>query len=161
MTQAAADKAALANLINQISVSVKSEFVSEEREKILGGKNSTTETNYKSIIQTYSNATLNNTERLIIKQEPDACVFRYIKKSEIDKIFEARRRKAVEYVGLGDNALNDKQIDDALKYYYWALCLARSLRYPTTAKVMAGATEQSIITYIPDKINDICSDVSL
>ncbi len=161
VTQEAADEAALANLINQISVSVKSEFFSEEREKILGGKNSTTETNYTSIIQTYSSATLNNTERLIIKQEPNACVFRYIKRAEIDKIFEARRKKAVEYAGLGDNALDDKQIDDALKYYYWALCLARSLRYPDTAKVYAGATEQSIITYIPNKINDICSDISL
>lgn len=161
VTQSAADEAALANLINQISVSVKSEFISEEREKITNGGSSMSETNYKSIIQTYSNATLNNTERIIIKQEPDAHVFRYIKKSEIDKIFQARQEKAIEYVRLGDDALNDGQIDDALKYYYWSLCLARSLRYPGNAKIFADGKEQTIVTLIPDKINDICSDISI
>ena len=161
VTQAAADEAALANLINQISVSVKSEFVSEEREKVLGDDSSTSEKNYKSIIQTYSSATLHNTERLIIKQEPDACVFRYIKRAEIDKIFEARQNKALEYMRLGDDALNDAQLDDALKYYYWALCLARSLRYPTNVKVWVGDKEQSLITCVPAKIDDICSDISL
>lgn len=98
---------------------------------------------------------------MIIKQEPDACVFRYIKKSEIDKIFLARRAKALEYVRLGDDALTEVQIDDALKYYYWALCLARSLRYPTDAKVWVDDKEQTLVTYIPDKINDICSSISL
>ena len=62
---------------------------------------------------------------------------------------------------MADDALGEEQIDDALKYYYWALCLTRSLRYPTNAKVWVGDKEQTLVTYIPDKINDICGDISL
>lgn len=161
VTQQEADEAALANLINQISVSVKSDFISEERERLTKSGSSISEKNYKSIIQTYSNATLHNTERLIIKQEPDAHVFRYLKRVEIDKIFKARRDKALEYVRLADDALKEGQIDDALKYYYWSLCLVRSLRYPSEAKIVVEGQEHLLTAYLPMKIEDVCSDISL
>lgn len=80
----------------------------------------------KSVIRTYSNATLTNTERIVIENEPDARVFRYMKRSEIDKIFKARKNKILEYLANAETAEEHLQIADALRYYYWSQTLLRS-----------------------------------
>ena len=67
-----ADREALSMLIDQIQTQVKSNF-----EHQLTEQNGKIDEKVKSIIQTYSNATLKNTERLIVSNEPKAKVFRY------------------------------------------------------------------------------------
>ncbi|MFA5045450.1 MAG: LPP20 family lipoprotein, partial [Paludibacter sp.] len=84
----AADQAALADIIGQISTQV---------ENTTEGKTVETNDDFKKtwsdVVKTYSNATLKNTERIIVQNEPDAKVFRYVKRSELTKIFESRKNK--------------------------------------------------------------------
>ena len=99
-SDAEADKNALADLISKISVQVQSSFTLTEDELSHNGQVDG-ETYARSKVQTYSQATLTNTEKIVIEYEPDAHVGRYILKSEISRIFEARRRRsdfAAEFV---------------------------------------------------------------
>ena len=159
-TLSSADDAALADLLKQISVDVKSKFISVERESTKGDTFDS-ETTYESIIKTYANATLNNTERIIIKPEPDAFVLRYVRRAEIDRIFESRKNKVFEFIDIADSALGKLQIDDALRYYYWAYSLVKSLMYPNEAKKVIDGKERLLVTWIPTKIEEIFRDISI
>ena len=118
-TLKAADQAALADIIGQISTQVESNFertVTETGDKFKETVN--------DVVKTYSNATLNNTGRLIIEpNEPSIKVFRFIKRGEISKIFELRKFKIIELAHNGELALKNLQIADALRYFYWSQTL--------------------------------------
>lgn len=83
-----ADDAALVDLLRKISVTVKGVFIANEKEQT-SNQNFTSETLYESKIKTYTNATLTNTDRIIIKKEPNARVLRFVRRSEIDRIFDS------------------------------------------------------------------------
>lgn len=160
VTLQAAKEAALADLIQKISVTVHSDFTSKERELNQDG-NVTSDAEYQSIIRSYSTATLTNVKTIVLKPEPDASVFLYIAKSEIDRIFESRVAKAKEFVGNADEALKNGQIDDALRYYYWSYCLVKSLRYPNEAKILVDGQERSLLAWLPTRIDDVMGKVKV
>lgn len=160
VTLQAAKEAALADLIQKISVTVHSDFTSKERELNQDG-NVTSDAEYQSIIRSYSTATLTNVKTIVLKPEPDASVFLYIAKSEIDRIFESREAKAKEFVGNADEALKNGQIDDALRYYYWSYCLVKSLRYPNEAKIFVDGQERSLLAWLPTRIDDVMGKVKV
>lgn len=160
VTLQAAKEAALADLIQKISVTVHSDFTSKERELNQDG-NVTSDAEYQSIIRSYSTATLTNVKTIVLKPEPDASVFLYIAKSEIDRIFESRVAKAKEFVGNADEALKNGQIDDALRYYYWSYCLVKSLRYPNGAKIFVDGQERSLLAWLPTRIDDVMGKVKV
>lgn len=160
VTLQAAKEAALADLIQKISVTVHSDFTSKERELNQDG-NVTSDAEYQSIIRSYSTATLTNVKTIVLKAEPDASVFLYIAKSEIDRIFESRVAKAKEFVGNADEALKNGQIDDALRYYYWSYCLVKSLRYPNEAKIFVDGQERSLLAWLPTRIDDVMGKVKV
>ena len=128
MTLKAADNEALQMLISQISVQVESKFkhfVKEEEQK--GTKNNYQfEEKVKSVVNTYSNATLHSAERIVISNEPDAKVFRYIKRKNVNKVFENRKDKILDFVNNAKKAVKDRRIGDGLRYYYWAFTLLKS-----------------------------------
>ena len=159
-TLQAAKEAALADLIQKISVTVHSDFTSKERELNQDG-NVTSDAEYQSIIRSYSTATLTNVKTIVLKPEPDASVFLYIAKSEIDRIFESRVAKAKEFVGNADEALKNGQIDDAFRYYYWSYCLVKSLRYPNEAKIFVDGQERSLLAWLPTRIDDVMGKVKV
>ena len=160
VTLQAAKEAALADLIQKISVTVHSDFTSKERELNQDG-NVTSDAEYQSIIRSYSTATLTNVKTIVLKPEPDASVFLYIAKSEIDRIFESRVAKAKEFVGNADEALKNGQIDDALRYYYWSYCIVKSLRYPNEAKIFVDGQERSLLAWLPTRIDDVMGKVKV
>lgn len=160
VTLQAAKEAALADLIQKISVTVHSDFTSKERELNQDG-NVTSDAEYQSIIRSYSTATLTNVKTIVLKPEPDASVFLYIAKSEIDRIFESRVAKAKEFVGNADESLKNGQIDDALRYYYWSYCLVKSLRYPNEAKIFVDGQERSLLAWLPTRIDDVMGKVKV
>ena len=160
VTLQAAKEASLADLIQKISVTVHSDFTSKERELNQDG-NVTSDAEYQSIIRSYSTATLTNVKTIVLKPEPDASVFLYIAKSEIDRIFESRVAKAKEFVGNADEALKNGQIDDALRYYYWSYCLVKSLRYPNEAKIFVDGQERSLLAWLPTRIDDVMGKVKV
>ena len=152
-----ADQQALEMLISQISVEVESKFSLLKEELVKSGKSDIREECHQ-MVNTYSSATLTNTERIVLANEPDAKVLRYIKKSEIEKIFQQRKEKILDFTSTANRALRNLQLADALKYYYWALSLLRS--HPEgDALICQTAEGQSrlLLSYLPEQINVIFS----
>lgn len=128
-TVAEADRQALSDLVSKISLQVAS--VSHERNSETYGASGVSGSNdFTAVISTYGQATLTNTTKVVLVNEPDARVGRWIKRSEIDRIFESRRRKVADYVAEAERAESKGRIDIALKDYAWALALLKSLQYP-------------------------------
>lgn len=156
-----ADDAALQDLITKISVNVKSTFSSSEEETTVNGSIDAISI-YRSIINTYSQATLTNTQRIVIENEPDAHVFRYVKVSEVARIFEGRKAKVLDMVESAERAEKKCKVDDALRYYYWSLCLLKSLQYSNEVRYTCSDGRQRLLsTWIPEKINEIFSGISI
>lgn len=127
-TIAEADQRALADLTSNISVFVQSDF-EENISEVSGGKGISTQSFVSSRMKTYSQATLTNTERIVLSPEPNARVGRWMKKTEVDKLFQLRLAKAQDMAASARRAEAAGKVDDALRYYYWAYALTQSLRY--------------------------------
>ena len=154
-----ADKQALANLVSQISVSIESDFtITEEEKKKMEGDEYSRYVENK--IKTYSSATLSNTTQIIIKNEPDAIVGRYIKKSEIDRIYESRKAKVAEYVSNAVKAEKLSKVDDALRNFYWAYSLLKTIPHSADLKYKdSTGVEHSMIVWIPNEMNEIFDNI--
>lgn len=151
----AADNAALQDLISKISVSVESQFENIE-EEITDQVSVDSRSACRSVVNTYSQATLQNTQRIVIENEPDAHVFRYVKRSEVDKIFASRRLKVLDMVASAARAVEKGKVDDALRYYYWSYCLLQSI--PNANGVVDNAGH--VLTHwIPEQMNEVFSEV--
>lgn len=150
-----ADNDALRSLISKISISVQSDFSSVE-EEVVSSDGVDANSAVRSVMQTYSQATLQNTERIIVKQEPNAEVFRYVKRSDVNKIFESRKNKVLDMMASAQKAESKGKIDDALRYYYWGYCLLQSLPNANSVTNEAGNV---LVHWIPDQIDDILDDV--
>jgi len=137
---------ALKSLTEQIAVRVASSFehkLKEDKE----GLNS----NVMSVLQTHSAATLKNVET---KSHPlpsgEIEVFCYLKKSEVARIFEERKKLIAE---IAEKALKNERnanISFALKLNYFALLLANSLPEETVVYQNVNYT-----TEIPARIHRI------
>lgn len=152
-----ADNEALSMLIDQIQVQVKSNFEQQFTEQ-----NGKLDEKVKSIVKTYSNATLKNADRLIISNEPDAKVFRYIKRDEIAKIFESRKIKILEFVKSAQYSVDKLQIADALRYYYWALILLRSHPdYNSMEFINQNGKKEILAVYLPIQIRNLLNNTKI
>lgn len=151
----AADNAALQALISKISVSVESQFENIE-EEITDQVSVDSRSACRSVVNTYSQATLQNTQRIVIENEPDAHVFRYVKRSEVDKIFESRRLKVLDMVASAARAVEKGKVDDALRYYYWAYCLLQSI---PSANAVTDVDGHVLTHWIPEQMNEVFGGV--
>lgn len=153
-----ANSEALSMIISQISTEVESNFTMLKTED--SGSTENYSEQVKSVVNTYSNASLRNTEQIQISNEPDAHVFRYIKRSELHKIFEARKQKILGFSYNGNKALEQVQIADAIRYYYWALTLLQSHPYGNEIKITdAEGTEHLLSTWLPFQIKQVLAGV--
>ncbi len=151
---------ALEALSQSISVRIQSEFT-----QVVGETDQDLETYTKSVVNTYSDAVLNEWEEIVVKEEPDDVeVFVYISRENLARAFDERERTIGDFIMLADNARDDLRISDALRYYYWALVLARSHPDNTSLRHhFGGDRDQSVILGLDDRINSIFRhlDVSL
>ena len=155
-----AEQNALAALIRQISVVVIQDFEVTNIEKQYND-DTEVQSYLENKIQTYSNATLTNTETMVLSQEPDAHVARWMKRSELEKVFEGRRSKVREYMINAEKAESKGKVDDALRNYYWAYILLTTLPLPSEMKhIDAEKNEHTLVTYIPEKMNEICESIT-
>ncbi len=155
-----ADKQALADLISKIAISVSTSTLSSDNVNINNGQLDET-SQFSSSVNTYAQATLTNTQRIILQNEPDAHVGRWIKRSEIEKIFASRIAKLKDMVGMAEKAEAKGKADDALRNYYWALTLLKSLQRPNDVTYTDdNAQSHLLITWIPQKMNEIFDDLS-
>lgn len=152
-----ASERAMADLISMIATNVSSEFQYLMDEKNVNGQLEH-ESRVHNCIKTYSTSTLTNVEKWVVGQEPDVQVRRYIRRSEMAKIYEDRETKARDMVKIADEALAKGKIDMALQYYYWAYSLIRSVQRPTMVRDGDGNV---LVNWIPLKIESILSDISV
>lgn len=137
---------ALSQLTKQIAVRVSSSF----EEKLKESDSQITEST-KKILKTHSNATLHNVN--IIKKHTSAGkieVFCYLKKNEVDKIFNERKELISEIVKKAKTYESEYNYAYALKNYYFANILLNSLPYQNVNYRGINYT-----TLIPEKINNI------
>jgi len=160
-TLSKADNEALQMLISQISVQVESKFKHFVKEESSGEQdNYEFEEKVKSVVNTYSNSTLHNTERIVISNEPDAKVFRYIERENVEKVFENRKDKIYSFVDNANKAISENRIGDGLRYYYWAFTLLKS--HPDCNKIRyedKKGKNRLLISWIPIRLNEVFSNI--
>lgn len=148
-----ADRQALYMLISQISISVKAKY----EESSEWGLGTDAKSQIRSVVKTYSNATLQSTEQLVWGEEPEVTVFRYIERASLATIFAQRAEKIAEFTRLADSYVQDHKIGDALRNYYWALLLLNT--HPEQKSLTYK--NQSYSTYLPRQINDLLGSVQI
>ena len=154
-----ADQRALADLTSNITVFVESDFEEEETEETKNGKIDS-QSYVRSRVLTYSQITLNNTKRLVIASEPEAHVGRWIRKAEVDTLFKLRLMEAQDLTRSALRAEQQGKVDNALRYYYWAYLLTKSLRYPSKAKFKGPDGQVHLMkTWLPEQMRTVMDDV--
>lgn len=137
---------ALKELTSQIAVHVAHSFEQVVTEK--GGK---LNENVESILNTHSAATLRNVNTI---KNPTADgrieAFCYLKKSEVEQIFNERRQLIADMVDKAQQYAQEYNVAHALKLYYFAAILLNSL--PDEQVVYEGV---NYTTEIPKRINAI------
>ena len=157
-----ADNSALAQIADQISVAVRSDLTlrqTRQREN----KDYTAGSTFESVVETYSSATLTMCRRIVVKNGPkEYRILRYIRKSEIERVFAARENKVLEMVGIAEKAEAEMKIGDALRYYYWAQILTTTLRYPGELFYNdAGGTDRQLSVWLPLKIDGLLNGIDV
>lgn len=158
-TYNSADQAALADLISKISLNISNSFEIKE-EEFNTNSSFDSKTAITSVMNSYAQATLTNTFNLVISNTPQTHVLRYIRKSEVNKIFNERKEKVFDYVRSAMRAEEKAKIDDALRNYYWAFAMVRSLQYPNSVKMTIDGVQRLLVTWIPQQIEEIMSNLS-
>lgn len=130
MTLDEADKQALASLMSSISINISQSFDIHNSRLEKNGQVEKDELTSEGVIMSYSAATLSNTTMQIVKNQPDAHVVRWILRSEVEKVFASRKDKVTEYINAAIRAEKKGKVDDALRSYYWALALTKTMQYP-------------------------------
>lgn len=156
-----AQESALADLAGQISTTVSSQFeyIMDSKTK---GKESEFSQQVNSIVKTYSHTSLRGALEIVVKDEPDATVVRYIKADDIEKVFESRREKAMTFARNAERYEKDGKVGDALSYYYWSLALLRSCPSGNEMKITLGLNEeQLLINYIYNKLKEILQNTQV
>lgn len=155
-----ADASALDDLISQISINVESNF-DQNVVNVVQGEMADTKEVINSVVKTYSSATLSNTKRFVTREKEGYCVTRYVKKSEVHRIFELRKFKIKDMVKQAVSAQNNREIDNALRNYYWAYCLLQSLPVPSEVTDTIEGTDRMLVTWIPRQIRSIFSKLKI
>lgn len=157
-TEEEADKAAMTDLVSQIATHVSSDFKQIDDVTNKNGKIEH-QSRVLNCVKTYSQTTLTNAEKWGPEgKAPHITVRRYMKKEELARIFDNRIAKAKNMLAIAEECLENKKIDMALQYYYWAYSLIRSVQFPNEVKDERG---RIIVDWIPVKIDQILSDISV
>lgn len=149
-----ADTMALDNLISQINISVQSSY----NEATSFDNKGNFEEKTKSVVKTYSAATVKQAKLIKIETDKGFRALRYIKYADLHKIFEARANKIKDLVDAADKYLSERKIGDALRNYYNALILTNSHPKKETLKNEYG---KRLDVYLPNHIKDIIGDIKV
>lgn len=150
-------KVALAELTSMIVTYVSSEFTGLMDETNVNGQ-----IDHKSQVQncvkTYSQATLRNVEKWTEKQGSGFFARCYMKRSELENIYQERIAKSKDMLRIAGQALDKGKVDMALQYYYWSYSLIRSLQRPNEVTDSEGRV---LVNWIPVIIEAILSNVDV
>lgn len=148
---------ALQNLTGMIATHVSNDFT-----YLIDEANTNGDIDHKSqvlnCLKTYSQATLRNVKEWVVSDPPECKVRCYIECAEMERVFASRIDKAKELCEAAETYLGQRKIDVALRDYYSAYTLIRSLQYPNEAKDENG---RMLVITIPSMIEDILDKVEV
>ncbi len=156
-TEPEASQLALAEMMGMIATQVSSDFQLLTDETSHNGSFDH-KTQVLNCIKTYSQGSLTNVGILQRGKEPKISVLRFMKRSELYRIYEGRIAKAKDMVQMADEAQRRGKIDMALQYYYWAYSLVRSVQRPNEVKDDNG---RLMVNWIPQRIDETLAAVSV
>lgn len=163
-----ADNNALALIAEQINVKVSSSFSSEvdkDKNTVIDKRKQKTQevrkSRMKSIVETYSDATLPMCRQIVVENGPKKYkIVRYIEASELDKVFTLRMKKVRNMLAVAEKAEAELKMDVALKYYCWAEILNSTLVHPdATIYESEGSGRQMASVWITSRMDDILGNI--
>lgn len=155
-TEEQADKEALSKLCSMICVHVSSDFETEYKQRTENNK-LTHEEYVRQCIQTYTTSSLTNCERMVVSVGTKKKVYRWIRRTELYHIYEARIDKAKNMIEMANEAKDKNKIGIALQYYYWAYSLISSTQYPNRVKDKEG---HIIVNWIIPQMRYMLDDIN-
>lgn len=155
-TKQEAKAMALSNLINSISVEVKSDFSLIYTENDANGSVSHDE-KVRSCVNTYSKQILKNVEEMDLNPRKGCGIGVYMRKSELDKIYAERKERLYQYINYANSYMEENMVGDALCAYYNAYLLLSSLQHPDEIRDEKGLKS----VYLEKQIKDILRDIKV
>lgn len=152
-----ADKEALERLSSMIAVHVSGDFTSDYKQATTNQELNHDEFVHRCIL-TYTSSTLTNCERMVIEENGQKTVRRWMKRSELSRIYESRIAKAKDMVSMAGEALERNKVGIALQYYYWAYSLLCSIQYPNEVKDGEG---RILVDWILPQMRYLLSDIKV
>lgn len=138
------------DLLTSISAKVESDQTSTMR-NVQNGQDVQTEMEDVNVIKIKAAGQLKGTHVLILANPPQCRVMAYIAKEQLDSTYQARRQRVVQHCIDAQNAEKLGRIDDALRFYYWGLCLLKSVEDAGNVKY----NDHMLITWIPQQMREI------
>lgn len=160
-TPADADRNALQDLLGKIGITVNSSMSLCEQENEINGSFDF-QSEFKSVMNSYSQATLNNTQTLGWRGKDRRYLrLRYMPRSELDRMFAHRRDRVEDYVRMGLRGEEKGRVDDALRYLNWAYVLLHSLQYPSGVRMKIDGDEVVLVNWLPNRMREILEGVEV
>ena len=154
-----ADDNALKDLVSQIAVNIdnstQTTITNEQRGEEAKSSISTT-----GNLRVSSNVSLANCKRIVDERGSFFVVLRYVERTEIDKMFDARSAKAEDLIAAGERAEETGKTGDALRNYYWALKLLTSFPEEQRSR-MVTEDGRLMTTAVKETIADILDNLSV
>ena len=142
------------DLLTSISAKVESNQTSTMR-NVQNGQDVQTEMEDMNVIKIKAAGQLKGTHVLVLANPPQCRVMAYMEKAQLDSIYQARRQRVVQHCIDAQNAEKLGRIDDALRFYYWGLCLLKSVEDAGNVKY----NDHLLITWIPQQMRDIFRNI--
>ncbi|MGA9116775.1 MAG: hypothetical protein WB626_08375 [Bacteroidota bacterium] len=144
-TEQEASDRALAMLIQSIAVRVTVDY-----ERCVTETGVDLEDKVRSIVKTYSLATLKNVQTKRSRAAGGVKVLHYLPREDVGRIFETRKALVGSIYDNAREMESQRAFGSALKYYYFCVVLLNSI--PELAVEHGG---ENLVTAIPVRINDI------
>ena len=90
---------------------------------------------------------------------PPKCVMRaWVERSVVDAMYSRRIDRAKGLIVSAEKLLSEQKLDMAIRSYYWAYALIRTVKNPGGVKDESGRV---LVDYLPLVIEDIMSDIEI
>ncbi len=160
-TREEAVNAAMAEIVRQISVKVKSSAYSESVEKTLADGSLDSRTDFRATIQSYT-APLEvaGMEKPVwLSSSAPFSVVCAIKRSKVEEMLDTREAYVKDLVRNAIDAEKEGQVDDALRFYYRAYAALQTLPNAETLSPVVRGHTRHLAEWIPQQMREICQGV--
>ncbi|MBP5771075.1 MAG: hypothetical protein J6W75_06905 [Bacteroidaceae bacterium] len=156
-TEYSAGQAAMQDLVGNISTHVTGQF-DVRTENLVDGQNISSKMATENVLRTYTSGHIQDVKTLLLTKNAPFRVMRYLTVATFDSIMNLRKYRIEDYMRMAMEAEEKGYIDDALKNYYWGLCLLKSLKNPSNvlfSDKKHGIENRVLINWIDQQMNDI------